>query len=168
GRASRACSGRTSDVCQIAPVSAPLPTPRNLPFQCAASGIQISILMPESLVGVSVAVTLQNANGAETTIVAVPLLAVVVNGAVMSTALVIVPSKSDRPVRLVHAAAATRAVVSHGTIEITRDANSDRANRSSRMISSCVLAPSPRTARIAEEPNKRCPETSREEATLAR
>ncbi len=90
----------------MAPVSAPLPTPRNLPFQCTASGIHSSIAISESAVGASVAVTLQNANGADTTIVADPLLAVVVNGAVMSVADVIVPPARENPRRLVHDVAA--------------------------------------------------------------
>ncbi|HEY3159015.1 MAG TPA: hypothetical protein VGJ78_08660 [Vicinamibacterales bacterium] len=56
--------------------------------------------------GVSVAVTLQKGNGADTVMVAVPLLAVVVKGAVMSVADVTVPSSSRTLVRLLHAVAA--------------------------------------------------------------
>src|SRR3979490_432122 len=44
----------------IAPLNAPLPTAWNLPFQPDA-GSQTSILISESLVGVSVAATRQNA-----------------------------------------------------------------------------------------------------------
>jgi len=54
-------------------------------------------LIDESLVGVSVAVTLQKANGADTVIIAVPLLAVVWKGAVISVADVIVPLAMGRP-----------------------------------------------------------------------
>src|SRR5260221_11887790 len=112
-----ACSGRTIDVCQMAPVSAPLPTPRNLPFQCAASGIHNSVRMLESAVGVNLVVTLQKGNGADTVIVAAVaalLLAVVVNGAVTSVAEVTVPSSNGTPIRLLHAVAAIglRAVIS--------------------------------------------------------
>ena len=45
------------------PFKPPLPTAWNLPFQPAA-GSQTSILMSESLVGVSVAATRQNAGSA--------------------------------------------------------------------------------------------------------
>jgi len=44
----------------IAPAKPPFPTPWNLPFQIAA-GIQISIPMSESLLGVRLAATRQNA-----------------------------------------------------------------------------------------------------------
>src|SRR5580700_11100332 len=47
----------------IAPLKAPLPTAWNLPFQPDA-GSQTSILISESLVGVSVAATRQNAGSA--------------------------------------------------------------------------------------------------------
>jgi hypothetical protein len=65
--------------------------------------------MLESVVGVRVAVTLQKGKGADTVIVAAVaalLLAVVVNGAVMSVADVTLPSSSGTPVRLLHAVAA--------------------------------------------------------------
>src|SRR6266850_7774244 len=65
--------------------------------------------MLESAVGVSVAVTLQKGNGADTVMVAAVaalLLAVVVNGAVMSIAEVTVPLNNGTPVRLLHAVAA--------------------------------------------------------------
>jgi len=58
--------------------------------------------MSESAVGVSVAVTRQNGNGAETVIMAEPLLAVVVYGAVISVADVTVPSISKSVFRLAH------------------------------------------------------------------
>ena len=108
----------------MAPVSAPLPTPRNLPFQCALSGIHNSVWMLESAVGVSLVVTLQNGKGADTVMVGAvaPLLfAVVVNGAVMSIADVTVPSSRLTPIRLLHAVAATgvRAVI---TIAVDRAA----------------------------------------------
>src|SRR3712207_4431948 len=82
----------------MAPVRAPLPTPRYLPFQLAASGIQSSMPMLESDVGVSVATTRQNGNGADTVISAVPLLAVVWYGSVIVVASVSVPSWSVKPV----------------------------------------------------------------------
>src|SRR5262249_4629804 len=91
---------------QIAPVSAPLPTPRNFPFQWAGSGIHNSMVMLESAVGVSRAVTLQKANGTATVIVAAPLLAVVVNGPVTSNAAGTVPWASAVLIRLVHGVAA--------------------------------------------------------------
>jgi hypothetical protein len=65
--------------------------------------------MLESVVGVSVAVTLQKGKGADTVIVAALaalLFAVVVNGAVMSVADVTVPSRRCAFVRLVQAVAA--------------------------------------------------------------
>ena len=65
--------------------------------------------MLESAVGVSVVVTLQKGNGADTVMVAAVaalLLAVVVNGAVMSVADVTVPSSNRTPVRRLHAVAA--------------------------------------------------------------
>src|SRR6185295_11117129 len=43
------------------PAAPPLPVPRNLPFHAAVGGIQTSILMCDSGVGVSVAATRQNA-----------------------------------------------------------------------------------------------------------
>src|SRR6185295_15378773 len=43
------------------PPSPPLPVPRNLPFHDAAAGIHNSILISESVVGISVACTRQNA-----------------------------------------------------------------------------------------------------------
>src|SRR6476620_1427303 len=43
------------------PAAPPLPVPRNLPFHAAVGGIQSSILMCDSGVGVSVAATRQNA-----------------------------------------------------------------------------------------------------------
>src|SRR5580765_443697 len=93
----------------MAPVSAPFPTPRNLPFQCAASGIHNSVRMLESAVGVNVVVTLQKGKGADTVMVAALgalLLAVVVKGAVMSVADVTVPSSRWTPTRALHAVAA--------------------------------------------------------------
>ena len=45
----------------LRPPSPPFPVPRNLPFQLAAAGSQSSIRMSESLEGVSVACTRQNA-----------------------------------------------------------------------------------------------------------
>src|SRR6266851_1169938 len=65
--------------------------------------------MLESAVGVRVIVTLQNGKGADTVMVgavAALLLAVVVNGAVMSVADVTAPSSNGTPVRLLHAVAA--------------------------------------------------------------
>jgi hypothetical protein len=65
--------------------------------------------MLESPVGVNLVVTLQNGNGADTVIVAAVaalLLAVVVNGAVISVAEVTVPSSSGTPIRLLQAVAA--------------------------------------------------------------
>src|SRR5882672_12141314 len=44
----------------MVPAHPPLPTAWNLPFHVVLSGSQTSILMSESLVGVSVAVTRQN------------------------------------------------------------------------------------------------------------
>src|SRR5262250_2984707 len=49
----------------IVPAHPPLPTAWNLPFHIALSGSQTSILMSESLDGVNVAATLQNAGSAE-------------------------------------------------------------------------------------------------------
>src|SRR5580692_5741933 len=42
------------------PAAPPLPVPRNLPFQAPGGGIQTSILMCDSLVGLMVAATRQN------------------------------------------------------------------------------------------------------------
>src|SRR6185503_12019525 len=49
----------------IVPAHPPLPTAWNLPFHDPLSGSQTSILMSESVEGVSAAATLQNAGSAE-------------------------------------------------------------------------------------------------------
>jgi len=79
--------------------------------------------MAESLVGVSVAVNLQNANGADTVICVVPLLAGVWKGAVISTADVIVPSSMGKSVRLAHVVAACTGGVDASRAHASPDAN---------------------------------------------
>jgi hypothetical protein len=78
--------------------------------------------MSESAVGVSVAVTRQNGNGAETVIVAAPLLAVVVYGAVISVADVTVPSGSGNVFRFAHGEAARAGTAVSPTSVIVRAA----------------------------------------------
>src|SRR5262249_53186093 len=88
--------------------------------------------MLESAVGVRIVVTLQKGNDAETVIVAAPaalLLAVVVNGAVMSIADVTVPWSNGTPVRLAHAVAAIeRCAVSSTAVDSIEQKTSGIAN----------------------------------------
>src|SRR5450631_2470637 len=88
--------------------------------------------MLESAVGVSVVVTLQKGKGADTVMVAAVaalLLAVVVNGAVMSVADVTVPSSNGTPVRLLHAVAAIGlSAVSSIAVDRTEQKRRGRAN----------------------------------------
>src|SRR5579871_806298 len=70
------------------PAAPPLPVPRNLPFQVPGGGIQTSILMCDSLVGLIVAATRQN--GAET--FAPPRPPGILSAVVMDVAIVMVES----------------------------------------------------------------------------
>src|SRR5712671_4326622 len=97
--------------------------------------------MLESAVGVSVVVTLQKGKGADTVIVAAVaalLLAVVVNGAVMSVADVTAPSINGTPVRRLHAVAARELCpVSSTAVDRAEEKRSGMANTfNSLMISS--------------------------------
>src|SRR5580692_9085357 len=78
------------------PAAPPLPVPRNLPFQAPGGGIQTSILMCDSLVGLIVAATRQN--GAVTA--APPGPPGILSAVVRNVAIVMVESGSVREERL--------------------------------------------------------------------
>src|SRR5262245_39537759 len=112
--------------------------------------------MLESAVGVRIVVTLQKGNGAETVIVGAPgalLLAVVVNGVVMSRADVTVPWSNDTPVRPVQAVAALeRCAVSSTAVDSVEQKRSGMANTlNCFMISSTRRSFLPRSA-VTEPP----------------
>src|SRR5580658_2715003 len=78
------------------PAAPPLPVPRNLPFQAPGGGIQTSILMCDSLVGLIVAATRQN--GSVTA--APPRPPGILSAVVREVAVVMVESGSVREERL--------------------------------------------------------------------
>src|SRR5580698_6800230 len=73
---------------EIRPAAPPLPVPRNLPFQAAGGGIQTSILMCDSGVGLIVAATRQNG----TVIAAPPRTPGSLSGGARDAAIVMVES----------------------------------------------------------------------------
>src|ERR1700677_2070051 len=78
------------------PAAPPLPVPRNLPFQAAGGGIQTSILIFDSLVGLIVAATRQNG----TLTAASPRPPGILSAVVREVAIVIVESRSVKEERL--------------------------------------------------------------------